>query len=810
MLKNYLKLTLRHLWRNRLFTALNILGLAVGISSCWIIYQIVDYEFSFDQKHSHADRIYQFINKDEYEGKVSGFAGISRALPITVKNEVSGVELVVPVYHKDDLKASVLNENKEEIRTFEQPKYQVFVSESYFEMVPYQWLAGNAKTAFGSPNQVVLTKSRAEQYFPSTPAEELLGKTITYNDTSIVSISGIVADLDFPSSFNSQEFFVLADKDWINDWWGSFNSKDNLYVKLKENIATESVLNQVNAINYEHRKESFEKYNRKQWYNLVPLSDIHFTTELGVNNNTTADKKVLYALIGVAAFILLLACINYINLSTAQLPRRAKEIGIHKTLGSSPSQLIKRFLGETFFITLFAVFLSLIISFFAFQVFKDFIPQGMESFQNYTGLAAFILALLLLITLLSGIYPAWLITRVQTVNVLKGQTLGADGQTRFNLRKGLITFQFIIAQIFVIAAVIIGQQLQYTLNKNLGFNREAVLTVALPSKVLRNPIYENKQFVLKKELVKNSNVAAVALGSRPLDNSMYTTDIYSISDTAKAEVFVSLKFADEDFLDLYNFDVLAGTNLTQSDTIREFVLNESAIRALGFESPEQAVGMHLEMQRNRYPIAAVVKDFHGHDFKTEILPTAFVSSKRQLNIINIKLAAINPKQWKNTIGEIEQTWKSIYPDAPFEYKFYDETIAQLYEGEHKMSKLVSLATGITILISCLGLFGLATLTSAQRIKEIGIRKVLGASVAGIVQMLSKDFVKLVFIAILVASPIAWWLMNKWLEDFVYRIEIEWWMFALAGMMAVMVALLTVSFQAVKAAVANPVDSLRDE
>jgi hypothetical protein len=257
MFKNSITITLRQLWRNRLFTALNILGLAVGISSCWIIYQIVDYELSFDRKHPDVERIYQFISKDEYEGKVSGFAGVSRALPITVKNEVSGVELIVPVYNKSDLNTSIFNENKEEIRTFEQPKYQVSVSEAYFEMVPYQWLVGNAKTAFSSPNQVVLTKSRAEQYFPTVPVEELLGKTIAYNDTSIVSISGIVADLDFPSSFDSQEFFVLIDKDWINDWWGSFNSNDNLYVKLKENVTTESILSQVNAINYEHRKESF-------------------------------------------------------------------------------------------------------------------------------------------------------------------------------------------------------------------------------------------------------------------------------------------------------------------------------------------------------------------------------------------------------------------------------------------------------------------------------------------------------------------------------------------------------------------------
>lgn len=808
MFKNYIKLTLRHLWRNRVFTILNIVGLSIGISACWIIFQIVDYEFSFDQQHPNAERIYQFINREEREGKPADFAGISRAIPITVKNEIAGVELVVPVYHKGDLKASILNEDKEEIRVFEQPKYQVSVSDSYFEMVPYQWIVGNAKTALSSPKQVVLSKSRAELYFPNIPMEELLGKTIAYNDTSIMSISGIVADLDFPSSFNSQEFFGLTDNDWNNDWWGSFNSNDNLFVKLQENVATENIINQINVINYGHRKEDIDKYG-KQWYDLIPLADKHFTATFGANH-PTADHKVLYGLIGIAAFILLLACINYINLSTAQLPNRAKEIGIHKTLGSSPSQLIKRFLVETFFITLFAVLLSLVVSSFALKMFADLIPKGMESFQNYTDLAIVLLVLTLLITLLSGIYPAWLITRVQTVNVLKGQLQNTNGQLRFNLRKGLIIFQFIIAQIFVIAAIIIGQQLHYTLNKNLGFDKEAIVTIDLPVKVLRNPAYANKKFVLKDELVKNNAIASVALGDRPLDNSGYNTSVYNISDTGKVEMNISVRFADEDLLDLYNFEVLAGTNITKSDTIREFIVNESAVKAMGISSPEDAIGAQLEMQGKPYPIVAVVKDFHVYDFKREIPSTVFVNSKHQLNTVNIKLAASKPEHFQRTIGEIEQTWKSIYPDATFAYKFYDESIAQLYESEYKMSKLVSLATGITILISCLGLFGLATLTSTQRIKEIGIRKVLGASVIGIVQMLSKDFIKLVFIAAVIASPIAWWGMNNWLQDFTYRIAIEWWIFVLAAVLAMIIALFTISFQAVRAAIANPVDSLRDE
>ncbi len=807
MLKNYFKLTLRHLWRNRMFTILNIVGLSIGVSACWTIYQIVDYEFSFDQKHPDAERIYQFISMGEQEGKVSGAGGITPALPLAVRDDVAGAELVVPVYHKYDRSAVVSDDGTGTLRSFQKPKHQVFVSESYFEMVPYQWIVGNSTTAFNFTNQVVLTKSRAEEYFPNVPLDELFGRTITYNDTVLVSVSGIVADLDFPSSFNAQEFFEVAPHDWNSNIWLSFNSNNNLFVKLAPNTSIESFLTQVNAISHQHTKEVLEEIGIKKWYDLVPLADKHFTSELAINS-PFVDKKVLYGLMGVAVFILLLACINYINLSTAQVPHRAKEIGIQKALGSKPSQLIKRFLGETFFITLFAVLLSFIISSFALHIFSDFIPEGMQDFRNYPGLAFFLIGLISLITLLSGIYPAWLVTRVQTVNVLKGQSQKVIGKTGFNLRKGLITFQFVIAQVFVIAAIIIGYQLQHTLNKNLGFDREAVITIDLP--FLYQNAYNNKQSVLKQELAKNSNIKAVAIGDKPLSDQTFSTHMTSTSDTGKVQRSVYYKIVDEDFLDLYDFEILAGRKLAKSDTLREYVINETAVKAFGFKSPEEAIGMHLEVRGRSYPIAGVVNDFHHVSFKQEISPIVFESSQYISETINVKLAARSSQQWQRTISEIEQTWKSVYPDAPFEYQFYDETIAQLYEGEYKTSKLVSLATGITILISCLGLLGLATLTTSQRVKEIGIRKVLGASISGIIKMLSLDFVKLVLVAAAVASPIAWWAMDKWLQDFAYRIDIEWWMFALAGMMAVGIALVTVSFQAIRAAVANPVDSLRDE
>lgn len=810
MLKNYIKTTLRHLWRQRLFTVLNVLGLAIGISASWIIYRMVDYEFSFDKNHPDSEQIFQIVSRaSSSDGTEGGFAGISKGLLSPLLNDISGLKAVVPMYYRYSEIASI-NQDQEKPLNFDNPEKQVGTLSSYFEMIPYKWLAGDSKTALDAPNKVVLTRSRAQQYFPDMPVQSALGKTIIYNDTLSVVVSGIVADLDYPSSFDAQEFFAISSQDLISDDWDEKNSANLLYIKLAKGGTPNAVLKQLNTINESYNKKNFEKYNYRTWYDALPLADKHFAVEYG-SNTRTANKKVLYGLIGIAVFLIALACINYINLSTAQIPQRAKEIGIRKTLGSTPAMLINRFLGETLTITLLAILLSFLFSFFAFRLFSDFIPEGMQDFVNYKGMIVFGILLIAIVTVLSGIYPAWLITRVQTVNVLKGQAEKTMGGIRFNLRKSLIVFQFVVAQIFIISAVIIGQQLRYSLNKDFGFNHEAVLTIDVPFKIHINEEFKGRLSVLKQELEKHPEITAIALGELPMSDNMMATILTYQSDTGRIQQQVMFKNIDTDYIDLYNIPLLAGRNLQESDTTREYIINEVALKAFGFPTPESAIGKQLTNYNDKnLPITGVVRDFHEFSLKSGIEPAAFISEKNNFRTLNIKLPASQPDQWEKAIQIIETEWKGVYPGVPFEYKFYDETIASLYQQERNTSKLVGAATGVTIFISCLGLFGLATLTAFQRTKEIGIRKVLGATVAGIVKTLSKDFVKLVFIAIVIASPIAWWAMDKWLQDFAYRVDIQWWMFAIAGVLAILIALFTVSSQALKAALVNPVDSLRDE
>lgn len=810
MLRNYIKTTLRHLWRQRLFTILNVLGLAIGISASWIIYRMVDYEFSFDKKQPDSEQIFQIVSRSlRPDGAEGGFAGVPKGVLPALINGVSGLEAVTPIYYKYS-ESVLINKDVEEPLVFENPEKQVGVLPSYFDIVQYKWLVGNPKTALDAPNKVVLTRSRAQKYFPNISVQSVLGRTILYNDTLSVIVSGVVNDLDYPNSFNGQEFFAMSSKDMASDNWQGMSSDDLLFVKLKKGAALSPILQHINSINESYNKAFFEEYNYKNWYEALPLANKHFAIEYG-SNTRTANKKVLYGLIGIAGFLLALACINYINLSTAQIPQRAKEIGIRKTLGSTPTKLINRFLGETLMITLLAIVLSFLFSFLAFRLFSDFIPEGMQDFVNYKGMLVFGILIIAIVTILSGIYPAWLITRVQTVNVLKGQVEKTNGGIRFNLRKCLIVFQFVVAQVFIISAVIIGQQLRYSLNKDLGFNHEAVVTINIPYKVRKDEQSKSKQFVLKQELKKHPEIAAVALGDLPMSDEMMATVLFYQSDTGRIQQQIITKNVDTDFIDLYNIPLLAGRNLQLSDTIHEYIINEVALKALGFPTPEAAIGKQLSDPDGRnFPIIGVVRDFHEFSLKSSIEAAAFISEKPELRTLNIKLPPSQPEKWEKAIQIIETEWKKTYPGVPFEYKFYDEAIASLYKQDRNTSKLIGAATGVTIFISCLGLFGLATLTAFQRTKEIGIRKVLGATVTGIVKILSKDFVKLVLIAIVIASPIAWWAMNQWLQDFAYRVEIQWWMFVLAGTIAVFIALLTVSSQALKAAIANPVDSLRDE
>ncbi|MEC3879701.1 FtsX-like permease family protein [Parapedobacter sp. 10938] len=802
MVKTHFKTTLRYLWRNRLFTALHILGLAVGISACWMIFVIVNYEGRFNKRIPDGDRVFQVV---------SSVASVPRPMVKFVADEIAGVELTVPVHlqtkydgHGDMPGASIIND----------PEKQIATNSQYFDLVHYEWLTGNKATALDAPDKVVLTQSRANQYFPGMDMQDVHGHTLLYNDSIPYIISGIVADLPYQSSFEWQEFFRIAfKKDHRRaDSWNVSNVNELLYVKLKPHVVAEEVGHQIDAINALHNKENFEKYQYTQTYRLLPLSEFHYASAIGGMRHRTVDKAVLYGLTGIAVFLILLAVINYINLSTAQLQQRASEIGIRKTLGSNPRQLIGRFLMETLAITFVAALFSILLSEVFSRLLADFMPPDINLYDHLGLKLLFLVALIAVVTLVAGIYPAWLVIRVRTVNMLKPQALNSVGGGRINLRKALVVFQFAVAMVFISCSLIMGEQLRFALTKDLGFAYDAVLSVNIPERIHQQPANQEKQLRLKRALEQYPVIVSASIGHPPMDDILGHTTFFRQRDTGLMEVASGAKYIDEDYLKTFSMEVLAGRNIDVTKGTPGLILNNAAVSAFGFKSPDDAVGKMLLSGSNPepVPIAGVVADFHQQDFRNPMSPVVLMFGYHMQRDIHIKLASANPEDWHDAIAKIETEWKEIYPEAPFTFRFYDEVVSALYIKDRQTSKLINAATGITIFISCLGLFGLATLMAFQRTKEIGIRKVLGASVSGIVAMLSKDFVKLVIVAIVIASPIAWWVMDKWLEDFAYRIDIQWWMFALAGLAAVVMALLTVSWQAIRAAVANPVGSLRDE
>ncbi|TAE26204.1 MAG: FtsX-like permease family protein [Cytophagales bacterium] len=815
MFRNQLKIALRHLWRNRLFTTLNVLGLSIGLSVTWLIFRLVSYEFAYDQLHPDKERIYRVVSWFRFDGKPSGNPGTPVPLAQTARTAVPGVERVVPVF-QEWTSVRVPGPTKKPT-VFKEPKDLVATNGNYFALFPHTRLAGGSLTRLLSqPNEVVLTQSRAALYFPGLTPEQVVGRTITYFDSVAVKVTAVVSDLPYLSSFDNKEFLSvstlrLSDND--NDW-GNVNSNRQILLKLASTANAEQVQRQLTRISSGKAAKSLASFNMSpndRWHVLQPLADVHFGTEFG-DSFRKASRTTLYGLMGMALFILLLAVINYINLASAQVPQRAREISIRKTLGGRARGLIGQFVGETLFVTLLALGLAFLLSQAFLTQYGDLLPEGSLIYINWPQVVVFLVGLVACVALLSSWYPGWLITRFQPVAVLRGQT-NLSLAPRLTLRKSLIVFQFVIAQAFIVGAMLVGQQLQYALQHDMGFDREAIVTASLPFRGWNNPKDNPDKMAFLTQVRQLPGVAGASLGNLPA-NMSYSSNVWEYTNKkGKVSFNVFRKYVDTAFVGLYRMPLVAGRNLQPSDTVREFVINETAVKAMGLSRPQDAIGQIIRENGGRAtPIVGVVRDFHTMSFHRKVEPVALMSSKESWGAISIRLASKNPADWQATIQQIEQRWKGIYAGEGMDFAptFYDETIQMFYLEEQKMTRIINLATMIAILLSCLGLFGLATLTAFQRTKEIGVRKVLGASVAGIVVLLSKDFLKLVLIALLLASPLAWWAASEWLNGYVYKVQISPLLFVGAGLLAVAIALFTVSYQSIRAALANPVEALKTE
>ncbi|MBS1525155.1 MAG: ABC transporter permease [Bacteroidetes bacterium] len=820
MIRNYFKVAFRNFGRHKLFTLINVVGLSIGISAALVIYLLVHYDFTFDKFHKNGERIYRVVTNFSFSGTPGYNPGVCGPLPWAVKNQVTGLQQIAPIFRLSQPNVTVPNGNRPASR-FKIQDNVIVADGEYFKLFQYKWLAGSAASALSAPYNVVLTSSQAEKYFPGISYEQVLGRTVVY-DTLKATVSGIVQTITQNTDFTFHDFISfptafsnpsLKQQLRLQNWGGT-SPEYQLFVKLAPQVTTASIARQINDI---ERKNNKPRPGVTEAFALQPLADIHFNAAYGTfDGGRVADKTTLYELSGIALFLLLLGCINFINLTTAQSAQRAKEIGIRKTMGGNRQQLIFQFLSETFLITLVSVIISVAITPAALNLFASFIPQGVDAnllFQP--NLILFLFLLVTVVSLASGFYPALVLSGSKPVSAIKNQA-GESGRKTRNamLRKSLTVAQFAIAQFFIMATILVSKQIYYAVHKDMGFRKDAILIINSPWKNRQENL--NRVFLNKLKAMPQVDLVSMGRSAPASDDPESTEGAYK---DGKKEIKIEdlgEKFGDENYIKVYHIKLLAGRNLLPGDTSKAFLINNTLAKQLGFKDPHEAVGKMISNFNGDKDmrIVGVVADFNQESIHAAIEPLAILTSTNFYfnGTFHIALKPQTPggNEWKTAIASMGKAWKEIYPDDDFEYQFFDQSIAQLYANEQRTSSLLSWATGLSILISCLGLLGLAIYTTSQRTKEIGVRKVLGATVSQIVVLLSTEMAWLIVLAFVIISPVGWWAMNKWMQSFADKTAISWWIFALSGGGMLLMALFTSGFQTIKAALANPVKSLRSE
>ena len=820
MFKNYFKTAIRNLNRNRNYTIINIAGLAVGIAVCMMIFIIIQFQTSFDDYHAKKDRIYRVLT--EYHqadaANISYGKGVPFPMPTGLKTAFPQLEQVVPIYASHNDQLQVLDVNGAPLKNFKEQSGVFYTEPSFFKIFDFPLLAGSY-ASLKDPNNVLLTKEIAETYFGDW--KTAIGKTIKLTGSYRIGaglfqfppialkVSGILATI--PANTDFQLKLVVAfGTDFTGDKlyglqqpeWNQSGPDFGCYVLLPPNISVDNFNQQLGA--YARKVQSPDI---KDSYIIQSLSAVHYDTETGNYSNKTISHQLLNVLWLIAAFILLIACVNFINLSTAQAVNRAKEVGVRKVLGSNKSQLQVQFIIETFLIVTIAVILAAIITTLALPSVNQLLELSLSfNILNNPAIILFLLTVTIVVTALAGFYPSIVLSRFNPVNALKSK-LTANTSRGISLRRGLVVFQFIIAQALIIGTLVIVQQMNYFMNQPLGFDKDAIVSVPF------RPDSTGSKLTgfLKQQLLSVNGVQAVSFSSNtPVEDVDEMWSTFRFNHAIKETDFKAItKFADNEYVPAYKLELVAGRNLQPSDPTREFLVNESLVKSLGLKKPEDILNKEISMfgDRIKCPVVGVLKDFNDRSFRHDLAPLLITTNITMYRQAAIKLATTNIS---STMQSIKKIWEQTFPDYVYEYRFLDDKIESFYKQESQLSQLYKIFAAIAIFLSCLGLYGLASFMAVQRIKEVGIRKVLGATAGNIVYMFSKEFIMLIAIAFVIAAPLAWYYMHQWLQGYVYRINISWWLFAAGGFMAVIIALATISFRAIKAAIANPVKSLRTE
>lgn len=797
MFRNYFKVALRNLWKNKSASFINVLGLTIGLCSCLLIGLYIQHELSYDNFQKNGDRIARVIMEYKFDGgtefKKGNFTS-ARVAPV-FKQQFPEVEAGVRMTDYDRIvqyKDKLIDE-----------KLFFYADPSFFNIFSFRLIQGDPHNLINAPRQVVLTESTAKRYFAD---ENPVGKILKVgSEAALYQVTGVIQD--YPS--NSQiKFDFLAS-------WSSLNKLDEeksywdanytTFLLLKNNHTIATLQAKIATFMSKEMSGQGATIN----YSLEPFDQIHLHSPypgFEPNNNIV----YIYILEAVALLILIIACFTYVNLNTARSMERAREVGVRKVVGAENKQLFWQFLGESVMLCTVSTILSILVAIFLLPAFNQ-LTEKQLSIQAFISVP-FIggaLSLILFVSLLAGTYPALILSNFQPVKVLKGAFKNTgSGQW---LRRSLTVFQFVISVVLIVSTFIMQKQLSYIQNKRLGYNRDHVLVLPMDSRMM------DRIDLIKQEFKSNSNVLSVARCTNLPTSIVSGYNMRSATMPENQQIAVTANVIDEDFIKTIGLQIVAGTNFTQQD-IRDvsssdenknkyhFILNESAARQLGW-TPQQAIGkkMFMDASRPGY-VKAVVKDFNFESLHTAIKPLVLFPEDRGYAL----LLKVKGNDLPQTISFIDSKWKELVPYKPFEYHFLDEYFNKLYSSELRLGKVLTIFAAIAIALASLGLLGLSSYSAKQRIKEIGIRKVLGASATNIATLLSVDFVKLVLIAICISVPIAWWMMNEWLQGFAYRTQMSWWIFVFAGGSAVFIALATISFQSIKAALTNPVKSLRSE
>jgi len=788
MIKNYLKIAFRNLQRHKAYSFINISGLAIGMACSILIFLWVQNELSYDRFHTNAPRLYRITaNAGDFKVAIN-----PAAMPAGLKQEMPAIKSYVRLTTPNTILFEAGDKKFEEKKAF-------YADSNFLELFSFPLLKGDRKTALQNPDAVLITKSMAHKYFGK---EEALGKMLRINNNRDIVVTGVLENI--PPNSHLQFDFIMpmsaiaqTNQNLKTNSWDNFDFYN--YLLLHESFTpTTAAIRQFNTQMDEIYKRRVPEL--KIEFQLQPLTDIHLHSNLQVD--LPGHGNILYVKIfsAVAIFILMVACINFMNLATARSARRAKEVGLRKVVGALRAQLIGQFLGESLLISFFSLLLAIILVLLCLPLFNYFTGKDLP-IQLLTGKTIFILAGIAIVTgLISGSYPALFLSGFRPANVLKGTIRSKGGNLYF--RNALVVVQFIVSIVLLSGTIVVYRQLQYIKNKDLGFDKENLLYMPMTGEIWK------KQEALKVELRNNPLTQNFAITSEvPTDITSGTVDVTWEGKDPKLQVVFPNLHVNEDFIDVFKMKMASGRSFSKdfkADT-SNFMINEEAARIMGMK-PDEAVGKSLTMWERKGTIIGVVKDFNYKPVQRPIEPLIMLLNRWGGNVV-VRTA---PGQTQATIKALENISTRLNPSFLFSYNFLDQDIDNMYKGEQQLGNLFNIFAVLAIFISCLGLYGLSAFMSEQRIKEIGVRKVLGASVFSIVQLLSSGITRLIAIAMIIAIPISWFAIDNWLKNFAYRIDISWIIFAASSLAALLVAWLTVSYESVKAAITNPIRSLRTE